>query len=172
MSVDDCFREIEDPAFAADVNAASTFTVFLDIMSLVPSFGHLLAAAQSDSNVVARILERIRSLCELRVDFEYENPYDAALSAYAWAVHKVSPDASRIAAELITSATNTWWCTKVAALLLNEPHISSSSTETTALRLSSKPIPAVNIYTSKAAYRTNCTFIPTGPLCFVRVPEH
>jgi hypothetical protein len=168
MSIDDRFPEIEAPAFSAVVNAASTLPVFLSIILAEPSFQRLVEDTLDDMHAPTKILERIRSLSEVHINFEYENPHDAALSAYAWALHKVSPDTARIAAERITSAPNTWWCTQIAARLLREPNLSHSKTATIQ-HFAVNVVTNIYVEASKAMHTMPWTFVSQGRVQLHRV---
>jgi hypothetical protein len=123
MTIEQCFSKIEDPGFAAVLNAASTLSVFIDIMEAESPFTQLVEEAKRDPRGVPKVFDRIRALAETPINQHYENPNDVALSAYAWAVGKIAPSLSTLVAEYIIEIPNIWWSASIASVVLKEPPI-------------------------------------------------
>ncbi len=131
MTIASAVRKIEDQQFAGIANAASSITVFIDIVNNSSAMVELTEEFGKTPSAVDRIFERIDFLSKAKFDFRYENPFDVALCAYALAINAYKPVLGHIAAATITAARNAWWCTQVAAGLLQ-----ASSPRTTAVAIS------------------------------------
>ena len=131
MTWSEVFQQIESYEFAARINIASSRKIFLLALSTDPAFHKLAEMIREAADSSDRVLKRIKSLTEMQFDYRYENPFDAALAAYAWALAKESiPSHARIAAELLISARQTWWAREVASMILEEVPASVSDAQT------------------------------------------
>ncbi len=122
--------EIESQEFAVRLNVASTRRVFLVALKAEPAFLRLTALLRETPALGTRVLRRVATLAGLDFDLRYEHPYDSALAAYAWALAAETPEAARIAAELLISTRQTLWAREIAHLILEAMPASTTDSET------------------------------------------
>lgn len=129
MSLPRQFFDIESEEFAARVNIASSLSVFIEALSEDPAIINLVEYIRENLFYPLNVLNRIKTLIGIDVDYRYANPHDTALAAYAWAFRIASiPEAASIAAELLVGARQIWWAREIASLILEElPHPGSAT---------------------------------------------
>ena len=110
------FDEIESNQFSAELNLASGYKMFLDIMNKNATF-NLLCSMVSGTGLFNggcdAILERIKEIVNADFDKKYENPYDVALATYVLVLLKVDRKSGICAAQLISDEHQTWWANQV-----------------------------------------------------------
>lgn len=124
--------EIESAAFAARFGLASDFAMAKRILARDPSVKGLqqeLRDAPADG-VVLVVLERVLRLTRAQVDYRYENPHDAALAAYIWALNEDDARIGAVAAEIVLNARQLWGARRLAAEILERSVTAPSETRT------------------------------------------
>ncbi len=133
MSVSELFERIESAAFAIEANLASGASDFIEAVSSNPAFVALSEEAKQNPYVSGAVLQRIELLANLKVDYRYENPHDAALAAYAWLLFQNAPRLAPIAAAILIEARQVWWARHIAGYILEaEASFKSASNTRTA----------------------------------------
>ncbi len=124
MLRDELLQQAEGPIFAADLNLASSATVFWDALHAHQVFRELKREAQSP---MARtiLLSRIGQLASIRALADREHPFDCALAAYSWAL-SFDRRAALLAAGLLDTAQRIWWARHVASAIRLGPEGSAS----------------------------------------------
>ena len=130
MPLRDFMNQIESYTFAARVGIASSRSVFFTALESDASSKGLLTHLAGNPRDADKVVTRLRSLANTNVDYRYQNPSDAALSAYAWALLGLRTDLGAMAAEIILSAPQIWWARLVAATILNQNAVSDADTDT------------------------------------------
>lgn len=130
MSLRKLFLEIESGAFAARLNLASGSRLAFWTLDADPALNRLEEELAEDPQKALIVLGRVEQLVRINVDHRYENPHDAALSAYCWVLAKSNRGLGRVAAHLLGSSRQTWWARKVADAVLENFPASTKDTET------------------------------------------
>ena len=135
MPLKNIFDSIESLQFAARINIASTVDDFLTILVNDPDYMALVDYLQAQPDHAEHILERIRYISSLQIDYTYANRLDVALCAYDWALTALVDDQNtyalaRIGAELITAAPSVWWSRKIVSKVLSKLSASDNSSVT------------------------------------------
>lgn len=117
MDILEICQQIESPLFAGRVNLVGGFRAFLDALSQEQGVQKLLGTPLN-RRTAEELLRRVLQLIGQRIDPRYENPFDAALSAYLWVLNATYPDLALIGTELILAAPNCWWANKLAMQIL------------------------------------------------------
>lgn len=112
------YQDIESLTFSARVNIASGLGVFIETIESDPIYGLLVRSVKGTFSGADPVLERIEMLTSKEFDHKYENPCDAALSAYAWALNAVDREAGIEAAQLIIDVPHTFWAHQIAIKIL------------------------------------------------------
>ena len=120
------FLEIESPTFAIEAGVASSASVLVQAIRSHLEFRRLQDELRSNRESGPRVLSRLRTLVDMDIDRQFENPYDVALSAYCIAIALEVPAVASLACEIITSARQTWWALQVPDLILPQTTTSSS----------------------------------------------
>jgi len=115
--MDELFEAIEGHRFSAAVNAASDLNHFLQAVDSTPEFRKLLVLLPA-SDARARVQERLLEVAATKIDRAYENPWDAALTAYLYLLWKTDKRQALIAANRLLSCVNCWWSQKLAQELV------------------------------------------------------
>ncbi len=115
--MDELLEAIEGHRFSAVVNVASDLNHFLQALASTPEFRKLLVllSARDDR---ARVLERLLEVAARAVEPAYENPWDAALTAYLYLIWRTDKRQALIAANRVLSCANCWWSEKLAQELV------------------------------------------------------
>lgn len=111
--------EIESPSMITRLNVASGLKTFLRGIQAEPTVQELrakLATKETQEKVLSRLIELSRQ----RIDRQYENPWDTALTIYLWTISSVDHTLSILAAEIVSQAPQCWWAQKLATQLLSE----------------------------------------------------
>src|SRR5262249_31707286 len=82
---------------------------------------------------IGQVLTRVLAIAAESYDPRYEHPRDASLAGYLWLLSVKHEGMARTAAEVVSSLPNTWWCRKVARLVLAKLDAWSPFTETKSL---------------------------------------
>src|SRR5437879_5484832 len=100
MTLPETMRLIEHDEFAADMNLAAGTKAFRRRIHEHSLFQRLTELAKENP---AEVAARVESISHLAIDQGYENPFDAALSAYLMALsHVAEPEMiSKAAAEAL-----------------------------------------------------------------------
>lgn len=130
MTLNKLFLEIESSEFASRLNLASGERLFMWSLTTDPAVNRLERELEDDANNSLILLGRIQQLVRLEFDFRYENPHDAALSAYCWVLAQFDRSIGRIGAHLVASAKQTWWAHKVAEIVIDDFPASTKGTHT------------------------------------------
>jgi len=115
--MDELFEAIEGHRFSAVVNVASDLSHFLQAIASTPEFRKLLASL-SAPDARAGVLERLLQVAAREIDPAYENPWDAALTAYLYLIWRTDKRQALIAANRVLSCANCWWSQKLAQELV------------------------------------------------------
>lgn len=129
MPLDEVMNEIESQAFAARVMVASSNKVFFAALSSDTAFRNLASDLETNRGDAGRVLTRLRNLATTQINYRFQNPHDAALAAYAWALEGVDQGLGSVAAELVLSAPQIWWARQVATTILQREHVPLSYTQ-------------------------------------------
>ncbi len=126
------FDSIESFEFSAKINVASSVDHFLTVLVNDIDYQLLSKHLKTHSEHADYIVERIRYLADLEIDYSYANRYDAALSAYVLALSEDKNTAvlSLVGAELMTAAPNVWWSKKIADKIMSRISESAGSATT------------------------------------------
>ena len=116
------FREliinIESHEFSAKMNYASSFNFFLRLLDEDPLIDSLTRLMIKNPDTIIQTISRVEQLSRLRVNPQYENVNDVAISAYCWALNKVNPNGAKIASAFATYSNVSWWAKKTAVYIL------------------------------------------------------
>ncbi len=110
--------QVESHEFAAMLNIASSFKVFLGAASKELVTKELVKQLQDSPENIWLVFKRAVDLSRNEINLEYENPWDTALAVYLWALSMVNLEIAQTAAGFVIQAENGWWATKFANLLL------------------------------------------------------
>ena len=121
-------RDIESPTFSARVNAASDLATFLEAISAQPSVVEVQRSVRKESGSVSRLVRKMRHLRDLDFDTRYENPMDAAMVAYGWALATERPQLVGLVSDLLRSLGNSWWAMRMATLYRSSHRETRSAT--------------------------------------------
>lgn len=117
MTLDDVVREIEGNHFAAEVNLASGSVAFDRGLRSHPLF-HELAESVRGAQGRDLVIARLEELARKPIDFKYENPYDAAMTAYLTALSQVErPELLEDVVEAVLKTPNCWWAREISTRL-------------------------------------------------------
>ena len=130
MKIRELFDQIESRAFAVEANLASGASDFIEAVSSNPAFVALSEEEKQNPYVSGVVLQRIQLLANLKVDYRYENPHDAALAAYAWLLFQNAPRLATIAAAILIEARQVWWARHAARYMLESEASSKSARNT------------------------------------------
>ncbi|MCH8877873.1 MAG: hypothetical protein IIA89_13810 [Chloroflexi bacterium] len=130
MNLKKLFLEIESNEFAARLNLASGERLLMWSLATDPAVNRLEMELSEEIDHSLIVLGRIQQLVRLEFDFRFENPYDAAMSAYCWVLAQTNQQIGRVAAHLVASAKQTWWARKVAETVMDEFPASTKDNET------------------------------------------
>lgn len=137
MTKDEALAAIESPYFSGHINIASRFADVASLLAQQKPVRVLMTYAE-EPREAAELLVHVVNLCKRSFDVRYENPWDAALTAYLWILQQKHPEFAGLAAERIAHATHTWWAGKLARHLLFDRTTSSEGAEQRS-SLTSKP---------------------------------
>ncbi len=113
--------KIESDEFAAILNVASSFPVFIRAAYHEEVIKQLIKQLELPENIWL-VLKRAVELSQKEIDLQYENPWDTALTVYLWVLSLTKLEAAQTAAAFVRQAKNGWWSTKfVNSLLQNAP---------------------------------------------------
>ncbi|MBA3921134.1 MAG: hypothetical protein H0X31_05265 [Nostocaceae cyanobacterium] len=116
MTKEQC-KKIESYEFAAIVNVASSFPIFLRTAYNEQVTKELIKQLEDPENLWL-VLKRSVELSQREIDLQYENPWDTALTVYLWVLSLTKLEAAQTAAAFVRQAKNGWWSTKFANALL------------------------------------------------------
>jgi hypothetical protein len=130
MSLKSVMKDIESHDFSSRVNVASDFRSYLLAIRQQKGTTALIKELESPENLM-RVLLRVLELSRERVDLRYENPWDAALATYVWALSKKNSNYAILAAEAVSEVHQIWWAEKLSRhiLLGNQFRSSADSTQ-------------------------------------------
>ncbi|MGO9923934.1 MAG: hypothetical protein ACLQIB_55710 [Isosphaeraceae bacterium] len=111
--MDELLEAIEGHRFSAVVNVASDLNHFLQALASTPEFRKLLGLL-SAPDTREKVLERLLEVAAREIDRAYENPWDAALTAYLYLIWRTDKRQALVAANRILSCANCWWSQKLA----------------------------------------------------------
>jgi len=127
MSPQELMRALEGHQFAAEVNLAGGSEAFYRGLRSHRLFCELMNQLKQRSTrelVLARLLELSRE----PIRPEYENPYDAAMTAYLVALEATEKaELVAAAAEAVSKAPNCWWASGASARLLAAENLRRSA---------------------------------------------
>lgn len=118
MELKDLMQEIEAHRFSAEVNLAAGSKAFGRALQNHETFRALINLGKEPgaSEVIAK---RVVDLSGRNVDPQYENQFDAALSAYLTVLRDTAkPEVLAEAASAAATARNCWWTTGLSRELL------------------------------------------------------
>jgi hypothetical protein len=164
MTLKASFAAIESPDFAARVNMASTRSVFVSILTSDDAYLKLIRKIREDERGIAATIERIKILASAVIDPQYENPYDAALSAYMWAVHTIDPDFERVAAERTSKAPKLWWAFRISAMLLKTDQVLIAAPSKSTIDTLQLDVTTWSADLSGSLSKSSHTYLPSGRL--------
>jgi len=118
MTWEELMRQIESDSYAIRLGVASGKSIFMDLLEESPELGELLRFLRSDVKAPSNVLNRIRAISAISIDYRYENPYDIALAAYVFSLHFFSRALAGFAAEIAFAAPLTWWAREIARYVL------------------------------------------------------
>jgi hypothetical protein len=110
--------KIESDEFAAILNVASSFPVFLRVTDNEQVTKELIKQLLEYPENIWLVLKRSVELSQKEIELEYENPWDTALTVYLWVLSLTKLEAAQTAAAFVRQAKNGWWSTKFADSLL------------------------------------------------------
>lgn len=111
-------RAIELHRFSGEVNLAAGTKTFRRSLRNHALFRELADLAK-EPHVRTKIAERVATLSRAEIDAKYENPFDAALSAYLTVLGDTAePEVVIEAASAAASAPNCWWTVGISRELL------------------------------------------------------
>ncbi len=147
MKIRELFDQIESKTFVVEANLASGASGFIEAVSSNPAIVALSEEEKQNPYVSGAVLQRIELLANLKVDYRYENPHDAALAAYAWLLFKNAPHLATIAAAILIEARQVWWARHVAGYILESEASSKSARNTrTASIIDITPVIGIETY--------------------------
>lgn len=118
MTLAELTRTIEQHRFSAEVNLAPGIKGFRRGLRNHELFRELADLAK-EPHIRNQIAERVAMLSRVEIDASYENPSDAALSAYLTVLGDTAePEVIIEAASVAASAPNCWWTPGVSRELL------------------------------------------------------
>jgi hypothetical protein len=118
VALTEVMQTIEQDRFSAEVNLAAGTKAFRRGLRSHPLV-HELAEFAKDPQSRREIAERISTLSRAQTDARYENPFDAALSAYLTVLGDTAePDSIAEAASAVASAQNCWWAVGISREML------------------------------------------------------
>src|SRR6266404_4487639 len=114
----DVMQKIEDHRFSAEVNLAAGSKAFRRNLQNHEMF-RALVELMKEPGATEAIAKRVADLSARPTDLQYENSFDAALSAYLTALGETAtPDLIAEAASAAARACNCWWTTAISRDLL------------------------------------------------------
>ncbi len=119
MSLQEVMQAIESHRFAAELNLASGSSIFYRGLQ-----NHRLFRELSDhvnepgAGAREAILARLLQLSRQRIELQYGNPFDTAMTTYLTVLDQVeNPETLSSAAEAVSKAPNCWWAAEASMRL-------------------------------------------------------
>ena len=108
------FETVESLHFSARVNLASDTKAFIRLASAQPEFLQL-REGMNDEPSRRRVVDRALSLTRQPFDIKYENPHDAAVATYLFAL-SMSDEmlAHEVVKGIVSNNTGWWWAWKLS----------------------------------------------------------
>ena len=108
------FEKVESLHFSARVNLASDTKAFIRLASTQPEFLQLREGMDDESSR-RRVVDRALFLSRQPFDIKYENPYDAAVATYLFAL-SMSDEmlAHEVVKGIVSNNTGWWWAWKLS----------------------------------------------------------
>lgn len=116
MTLRELIPLIEAPLFSAEVNLASGSKGFYQTLRRHPLVKALREQLCSH-DVATALVRRVHQLSKVETDEGYENPYDAAMTAYLTALEDTNRDLAAAAARSVAKLENCWWAAETSARL-------------------------------------------------------
>lgn len=117
IDLDRYFAEFESVEFATQVNIASGFQMFEEIVKESPYWYTFLRELKQRglglSHGPELVLNRIKHLLNTDFDHTYENPYDTAFAVYVMALDSEDHEAGMCAAQMLNDVKQLWWTKRV-----------------------------------------------------------
>jgi len=105
------FREIESSEFSAQMNIASGFKMFEELVTRNVWYVMLMSLTRELGPEI--LFKRIEELAASEFDHKYENPSDTALAAYVLILDEISHSAALSAAQILNDVKQLWWTKRV-----------------------------------------------------------
>ena len=113
MNPIDAMKMIESPEFAAYVNIASSYKVFLRLVASHEAIP-CIRATMDQPSVADALLGRIKALTSIPPQDGFEHPHDTALAAYLLLLSEKGVPQAMTALALIGKTTGLHWAEQVA----------------------------------------------------------
>jgi hypothetical protein len=118
MTLEETMQAIEQDEFSAEMSLAAGTKAFRRAVRAHELFRRLSDLAKETPLDVSA---RIDAIAKLEVDERYENPFDAALSAYVMALSDIAdPKIVQEAAQAVLKTPKCWWASGIARKLVLE----------------------------------------------------
>jgi hypothetical protein len=126
MTPQEIFEYIESLHFDVEMNLASGFNLYRRWLADDENLHALIAQIQQTSTLRQEVFSRLLALLALLPeDFDFNAArYDAALSAYLFALHAVDSELAQQAIERILQTPKLWWVKRLAQ------HLQAAQTQT------------------------------------------
>ncbi len=119
MELREVMQKIEDHRFSAEVNLGAGSKAFRRSLQSHEMFRALVELVKEPGGGSEAIAKRVADLSARPIDPQYENAFDAALSAYLTALGETAkPDLIVEAASAAAGACNCWWTNAISTDLL------------------------------------------------------
>jgi hypothetical protein len=115
MELNEVMERIEQTRFSTELNIASGVSVFLRILRGHELFVQLVDLARESPFVRDSLFTRIEEIAQAKIDLNYENPFDVALSAYLIVLERTADrNVAGQAAKVANEAPKLGWARGIA----------------------------------------------------------
>jgi hypothetical protein len=123
MNLKGVMQAIEGHQFAAEVNLASGSFAFYRSLKNHRLFLEL-AGLVKESGAREAIAARLVELSSKQIELQYENPFDAAMTAYLTVLDEADNlETLAGAAEAVSKAPNCWWAAEASTRLMSKVNL-------------------------------------------------
>lgn len=152
MTFEETQMEIESGSMVTRLNAASGLKTFLRGIQGEHAVQELRKIL-TDKEIQEKAFSRLIQLSRQRIDRQYENPWDTALTIYLWAISSIDQALAVLAAEIVAQAPQCWWAKKLSSQLLSELQIiTRSSVQPFNMTPQPMPIPYIAVLDTTFAH--------------------
>lgn len=113
MTLEEVLQQVESTEVSVTLNVASSYWPFIREARKLEAVHSLMTLLRTDASLAARVLDRIRLLCNKEVDPRYEHPDDTAIAIYLDALATIGSDVLGEAAQLVQDTHELWWAKRI-----------------------------------------------------------